>query len=236
MADVRLLIATPVRGSELNATLVTTGYSESVRMLARMMPVGTLPATLTFGADNIRARNRVVAKVLRDAPAVTHVLWWDDDQWPEDLNIVQAMLDTGEDVVGAPYTNKKQPLHWVHQLLGDGRELDARRLLEVRAVGFGFTITTRACLERMWACSRKYTDLPNPHKCANMFGQLFDRLLPGPGTDPEEETLLSEDFSFCKRWRDLGGKIWVYGGPGNLIDHAGMHAWNAREMAGAEVR
>jgi hypothetical protein len=37
--------------------------------------------------------------------------------------------------------------------------------------------------------------------------------------------LHSEDASFCARWRDLGGKVWAYLGPGSPVDHAGDHVF-----------
>jgi hypothetical protein len=231
MTPARLLIATPVRGAEIWSTHVTVGYSESVRALAQEMPVETIPANMFFACDNIRARNRIVAIVLRDFPHVTHVLFWDDDNWPENRAIVGEMMASGEHVISAPYTNKKQPLRWVHQLLNERQE-ERNNLLEVRGVGFGFTMVSRTCLERMSAAARKYTDLPNPWKVANIFGQLYDP--PTPGCTGEDEMLLSEDFSFCKRWREMGGRVVLYTGAG-IIFHAGTHAWNAREMQGGVV-
>jgi len=34
-------------------------------------------------------------------------------------------------------------------------------------------------------------------------------------------TLASEDMSFAQRWRDIGGKVWMYIGPGSPIAHYG---------------
>ena len=227
-----LVIATSFRGSNPWAAHVTIGYAENVRALCQEMP-GTevIPEVVTYACEQVRARNRVAAIVLRDFPKMTYVLWWDDDQWPAERKIVGEMMATGKDLICAPYTNKKPPLRWVHQLLspcpmGDGG------LQRVRSVGFGFTMTSRACLEKMSANARRYTDYPNPLKPANIFGQLYDA--PTPGCAEEDETLLSEDFSFCKRWRELGGHVSLYLNAG-IIFHAGMYPWSAQEMPGGIV-
>ncbi|MGO9247498.1 MAG: hypothetical protein ACLP7W_02760 [Solirubrobacteraceae bacterium] len=37
--------------------------------------------------------------------------------------------------------------------------------------------------------------------------------------------LFSEDTSFAQRWRDIGGKVWLYIGEGSPIAHYGTHKW-----------
>jgi len=44
---------------------------------------------------------------------------------------------------------------------------------------------------------------PSDRQTGNYFG-LFDCLI-----DVESGAALSEDLSFCKRWAELGGEIWV---------------------------
>ena len=226
-----LAIATSFRGSEHLAAPVAWGYAENLRLLCLEMAteVEVIPALVTYSADNIRARNRVAALVLREMPRVTHVLWWDDDQWPEDRRIVREMMTSGEDVISAPYTNKRRPLRWVHQPLDPSPPPEGMRQ-EVRAVGFGFTMTTRRCLETMSRAARKYTDHPRRDAIADIFGMLYDA--PGPGLPEEADMLLSEDFSFCKRWRETGGRV-VLKLDSGAIYHAGGHAWSAHEMPGA---
>lgn len=227
-----VLIATPVRCAEAFPATVSAGYSEKLRELSHALAgVETYPHTIYFAVDVVRARNRIVGIVLRDFPTVTNVLWWDDDVWPENIAIVREMLATGEDVIAAPYTNKRQPMRWIHQPL-DPSPPEVDGLWEVRWVGFGFTMTSRRCLERMTAEHRKYTDAPNTHKIANLFGQTYYR--PPYGLEPEDDTLMSEDFSFCQRWRDMGGRVSVYTRAGVLV-HAGPHGWSAREMPGGIV-
>ncbi len=229
--SVKLAVATPVRASDHYCANVSYGYMNFVMNLSRVMPVEMIDSTMTYSVDNIRARNRIAAHILRERPQVTHVLWLDDDNWADDPRLVLAMLATGEHVLGAAYTNKKSPTRWVHQHL-DPPGTETAYVTEVRSVGFGFTITTTECLRRMSDAARKYTDVPYPHKIANIFGQLYDRLTPGTGAE-DEECLLSEDYSFCKRWRDAGGRVAVFGG--GIIEHAGMKRWSGRDIPGAIV-
>lgn len=230
-----LLIATPVRAAELFAASVSLGYAESRTLLAQRMAVEFLDPALIFSCELVRARNRVAAMVLRELPHVDRVLWWDDDEWPRDVGIVQRMLDTGEDFLAGPYTTKSQPIRWVHTKLDDDPPPDERGMLRIKRCGFGFTLTSRRCLEMVSsaymtdATHPPYWDLPHENLVPNVFGQRY-------GEQGGRVTLLSEDHSFCDRWRDIGGEIWMYGGHGNIIEHAGPHAWDATQMMGAVVR
>ncbi len=217
-----LLIATPVRAAELATAHVSLGYSDFREKLVRLMPdYRALCGSVTFGLDVVRARNRIVGILLsqEEFRPVTHVLWVDDDQWCEDVKIVPEMIERCRGVLGAPYTNKKEPLRWVHRPDGKGGVL---------GVGFGFTMTTRACLEALAREARWYTDFPQAVRCPNLFGQLYDDI---PTPDGPVETLLSEDFSFCKRALEAGIPVELYAEAG-IINHAGGHVWNARGMPG----
>jgi hypothetical protein len=51
--------------------------------------------------------------------------------------------------------------------------------------------------------------------------------------EPETSTYLSEDYSFCKRWTDMGGEIWV-----DLtakLDHAGLMTFRGDLAARADL-
>ncbi len=219
-----LLLATPVRAAELGTALVSLGYSDFRLQLAKLMSFETLCGHVTFGLDVVRARNRIVGTLLSQEAfaGVTHVLWVDDDQWPEDVRIVPEMVKACRGVLGAPYTNKKEPLRWVHRPGPGG---------SVLGVGFGFTMTTRACLESLASRAHWYVDFPQAIRCPNLFGQLYDTI---PAVDGPVETLLSEDFSFCKRALDAGFPVELYERAG-VINHAGGHVWNARGMKGGIV-
>lgn len=240
----RVVVATPVRAAEMHAASVSLGYAEMLLKLHRLLPVEVLAGSLTFATDIVRGRNRIAAKILREIPDATHVLWLDDDQWVDDIAVVSELLALGVDVVGAPYTNKRQPLRWVHLPMAPPVE-PVGQLLEVAGLGFGFTLTTTRALRELSDASplaperhraRLYTDHPNPHRVANIFGQLYHHPAQDQGVDvPEaDQALLSEDYSFCLRWRRAGGRVYLYTAAG-LVHHAGAHAWSAREMAGGVV-
>lgn len=223
----KVIIATPVRAANTDTAVISVGYHNFVYDLMLNMGAEHLDGAITFSCDVVRGRNRLAAKVLREKPDCTHVLWVDDDQWADNWRIVPWMIGTGEDLIGAPYTNKKPPLRWVHQAWSDSPSIpDERGVVDVMGLGFGFTLTSRRCLEKLTNVAEHYQDTPNPHMVGNIFGQLYDQ------PDPQApQVLLSEDYSFCKRWRDLGGKVKLL--PAGVIYHSGAYPWSAKDIVGA---
>lgn len=218
-----LVVATPVGGADVWAAPVTSGYSEHLRQLSKEMDISHV---VEFSDDVVRARNRAAGLILENFPDMTHVLWWDADQWPEDNRVVRSMIDSGVDLVGAPYTSKSPPVRWVHQSLMPWADVSGG-LLRVRSVGFGFTMTSRRCLQKMWDACRPYRDWPHEMRLRDMFGMLYDKV--EPGMPDGEDMLLSEDRSFCKRWSDMGEHVFLQIDAG-IIQHAGCRGWSARDM------
>jgi hypothetical protein len=230
----RIAVATPVRAADVMSAQVSYGYANFVRAMAKD-GAEFIDGSLVFSADVVRARNRIVAHVLRECPHIDAVFWLDDDQYfenPDDgVRVIREMYETGEEVIGCPYTSKKPPLRWVHQLLTPC-PLAVNGVQQVRGLGFGATLTRVSCLRKMSESARVYTDHPATYKVANLFGQVYDS--PRPGLPEDEDALLSEDYSFCKRWRNLGGRVCLYTAAG-IVMHAGPHAHSAREMPGGVI-
>jgi hypothetical protein len=225
----KLVLATPIDGASTQLARVTVGYVQACDALEKHLDAARLPAELLFGRDVGRARNLAVAIVLRDHPAADYVLWLDDDTWPEDIGCIERMAATGEDVIGAPYTTKRDPARWVHQLLTPCPlpEGDVQRM---KFIGMGCTMTSLRCLKRMFAKGRKYTSQEHKIIVSDIFGHLFDK--PRPGAPDEEDAKLSEDFSFVKRWReDHEGRAVVYLKSGRIM-HAGTKAYSETDTAG----
>jgi hypothetical protein len=99
--------------------------------------------------------------------------------------------------------------------------------------GGGFQLIRRSALQKMIAAYpethfRSVHSLPmsgsrwDTQQSSNLYA-LFDCII-----DPETGAYLSEDYSFCLRWRKIGGKIWIdtaskltHTGPYDFVgDHA----------------
>lgn len=235
----KICIATPVYGAPSSAT-VAWGYHNALCGFMRHPDVHLLHGHLTLNLDLVRARSRIVRMFLEtDA---TDLLMWDSDVVPRDMNVIHAMVASEKDVIALPYPRKT--IHWeviadnvrdeqeqaIHgrqsgsELEGYGldwplRILDQKHengIAKVSEVGLGFTLIRRHVLEKMvkhYDGALGFTD----HIEGRGFHTvaLFQLWL-------KDGDLLSEDYSFCRRWRDIGGDVHV------LIDparHIGTYAF-----------
>jgi hypothetical protein len=113
------------------------------------------------------------------------------------------LLDHPVDMVAGVYPHRKDPLTFPVAWT-DAEELWAdpeTGLLEASGVPGGFLRVTRKAIAAM---SERYADLEYE----------TDRVPGGKAVGLFEpyrigKRKLSEDYSFCRRWRDMGGKVWV---------------------------
>lgn len=138
-------------------------------------------------------------------PDSTHLLFVDDDiGFP--AACVLDMLTFGEPVVGAIYRKKTFEYDWAASGLPPGEaEFRGRAFLEVEGLGAGLLLIRRDAVTTMM---EKFPELIRPHmtigdfaRCERTIG-LFDHLM-------SEKGKVSEDISFCRRWRQAGGKVWA---------------------------
>lgn len=113
------------------------------------------------------------------------------------------LLDHPVDFVAGVYPHRKDPLTFP-VVYTDAEELWAdpeTGLLEVAGVPAGFLRVSRQALLKMTEhyAELEYTAIKAPNKTAV---GLFEPYRTG-------KKKLSEDLSFCQRWRDIGGKVWV---------------------------
>lgn len=175
-----------------------------------------------------RCRNSLVAAFL-DASASTHLMFIDADIGFEP-EAVERLLAFDAEVAAGLYPLKV--IHWpqAKQRLSTAATPEdlARTGLNYVGVacqaadkeerngfvtgkyaGTGFMLIKRSAIEKMVAAypETKYSEIqtyPLPKVPSRNQYNLFDCVI-----DPDTGVYLSEDFSFCKHWRDCGGKIWL---------------------------
>ena len=173
-----------------------------------------------------RSRNTLVTQFL-NTPGATHLLFIDADIAFE-ASQVYHMLSFDQDFVAGIYPLKV--IDWSNR--GDeaggerGRDLPnrpaalrrhalrrqrarTRKAASRRAsiAAAAFMLLKRQMIERMIAAypESRYKSV---HAYSNAKGDvnyaLFECMI-----DKETNAYISEDFGFCQKWRDIGGKIWL---------------------------
>ncbi len=219
----QLLVATPCYGG-----LVTQRYMQSVFALLQYGAAnGFGVAVELLGYDSLipRARNTLVATFL-DRPEATHLMFIDADIGfvPEQ---VARMLAFDQDVVAGMYPLKliddgvavaermaagetlaSAQTRYVGALAEDAAARAVDGFAPGTYAGTGFMLIRRTALERMTRAypQTRYTachDREQPRLSANNYA-LFDCII-----EPETREYLSEDYTFCHRWRAIGGTLWL---------------------------
>jgi hypothetical protein len=230
-----VLIATPCFGA-----MVHQVYMLSILKLLCSPLAQRVGFTLEMlGHDSLitRSRNTLVARFLA-SPAATHLLFVDADIGfePEQL---ERMLAFDQPVVAGIYPLKV--LHWsgAAERQRAGEAPDAAPLLYVgepcrgaeaerdgafitgKHAGTGFMLLRRDALLRMIEAypETRYRGIdsfdPASAEGSPQYA-LFDCMIA-----PETGQYISEDWTFCRRWRALGGKVWL--DTLGRLTHVGAH-------------
>jgi hypothetical protein len=223
-----IYVATPCYGG-----LVTTQYMLSVLALRDYAAANGFAADVfLLGRDSLvtRSRNTLVADFMTGQGA-THLMFIDADIGFEPAQ-VQRMLDLDEDIVAGMYPAKT--LDWSPPARIAEREppqtaalnyvgkFCARENLEVKGsfatgeyCGTGFMLIKREAIARMIAAypetayGSDHVHVSGPDGDAAGGGRRALHALFECAIDPDTREYLSEDFGFCRRWRAIGGKIWL---------------------------
>jgi hypothetical protein len=236
-----IVVATPCYGGN-----VTNYYALSaIKLKAACIERGVELSFRMLGGDALitRARSNLAAEFL-DEPDATHLLFIDADIGfrPEQ---VFALLDGNRDVVSGVYPMKIVNWDRIEAQTGTGRPLvpaatmsyavefldpaaitPVDGLAQVRYVGTGFMLIRRAVFTRMAEHypALKFRGFGRPTlEDRERFG-FFESMI-----DPETGSYLSEDYAFCKRWRDIGGEIWIH--LDSRLTHVGNIAFDGDLMS-----
>lgn len=203
--------------------MVTINYMLAMMQLKDVLNRERIPFKLLTPAHEslvTRARNGIANAFLRDAPC-THLLFIDADIAFPPL-LVPRMLAANKDVVCGVYPVKglrldrimAQPAGTPPEVaeaasldyavkFAPGSQADASGLVEVEYGATGFMLIKKQVLARMAEAmpELRYRYAYINEEARENFA-FFDTAI-----DPETRDYLPEDYAFCKRWRDLGGKI-----------------------------
>lgn len=173
-----------------------------------------------------RGRNSLVAKFLAFEPKSTHLMFIDADIGFEPEEVLKLIL-ANKDVAGGLYPKKALPIQYVVNKIPNSEK--EGNLVEVANLGTGFMLIKRQVIETLiqrrpdlhYADAIGLDPKYDPYKYA-----LFDTQI-----DPSTKEYLSEDYYFCKLWRENGGKIWA--DLSIKLDHTGYYkfAGDATQLA-----
>jgi|TARA_R110000824_G_scaffold120382_3_gene275636 hypothetical protein len=234
MSGVHVLIATPCHSGS-----VTEGYMRSLLALSHVFrDYGINMDMSILGGDSLitRARNGLAGFFILEKK-FTHLLFIDDDL-SFNPNTIMRMIASDLDVVGGCYPLKKYHMEkvmesaakytepediWANSLTYAYTGLEDERgvtrlsvtdgFCEVRDVATGLMLITRNCVDKLMAaypelyCGEEsgldiYNDIhPDIEK---NFWLFFETSF-----DKTTKRYLSEDYHFCKLWRDIGEEVWM---------------------------
>jgi hypothetical protein len=94
-------------------------------------------------------------------------------------------------------------------------------LVAIQDAGTGFMLIKREVIEKIIEAHPeiKYTH----EEDQSTWHAVFDCII-----DPEENRYLSEDYTFCRRWQKLGGKVWL--DTEVILNHVGSYKFDGHPM------
>jgi hypothetical protein len=239
-----VFIATPCYGG-----MVGEPYLKAMTQLSILFKHHNLQFTLATIANEslvTRARNTLTAMFLENS-MYTHMMFIDADIGFNPQDIIKLLHRDKEVVTGA---YPKKSINWpgVHQMAStydsenawnlakhqaqyvinikrehrDQEEIPiVDGLIPVLDSGTGFMMIKKSCIQKMIEKypETKYTNDLNTNPIYNpYFYALFDTMI-----DPISKRYLSEDYTFCRRWQEMGGEIWM--DPSIDLDHYGSYSF-----------
>jgi hypothetical protein len=217
-----LFVATPTY-----AGLATTSYITSLLALHTACAALGIGLNVRFFSDSLvtRARNELVTLFLKHSEA-THLMFIDADIGFSPDQVLR-LLHFNVDTAAGAYPLKQIDWAKAERAIKAGRS-DVRSaalhyvlawedpasiqvkdgFARVKRTGTGFLLIRRSVIQKMceaYPQLRHAAPLYAGHPCdTDARWALFDCMI-----DPDTGEYLSEDYAFCRRWRDLGGEVWL---------------------------
>lgn len=194
-----------------------------------------------------RARNYCVDEFMRSD--CTHMMFIDSDIGfdPRDIVAMMALMsdDSEYDVLAGPYPKKTISWEKIKLAVDKGIADDDANVLEkyvgdyvfnpkagngtiridepveVSEVGTGFMMTRRSAFEKFVAAYPQYSYKPDHVRTEHFDGSREIMQYFQAEIDPVSKRYLSEDYWFCQKLSQAGGKIWYC--PWMKLQHVGTY-------------
>ena len=229
-----LFIATPAYSGGMHCS-----YVQSLLDLQRTLLTYGIPHTIQFMFNESlisRARNKLAELFLKSE--ATHLLFIDADI-EFDPNDVLLLLHFDKDLIGGAYPLKTINWEGVKKAIAKNPDISAAELvnqgaqwsthpfegrmtmpavtpIEVQELATGFMLISRKVFETLKPHVPTYTP---PSNDAHYPNPAHDYFFVGVCNDRYE----SEDYSFCRRWRELDGQVWLC--PWIKLNHFGSYGF-----------
>ena len=244
VSNYKIFVATPVHSEvSIHYTQALLKFQQKCLQRNIIVSFSLLKSSLVT-----QGRNLCVAEFLNAKENYTHLLFIDSDIDFE-FDTIMKMLDRDKDIIAAPYPMKM--IDWGKIK----RRIDALKLNdaeEISAAGYTFPLkiegmkelviengvaqVTHAPTGCMLIKRKVITDMIEHYPELEIyqptvinkeevtkanFYNLFDTY-----HEPETKRYYGEDFGFCKRWTNMGGKIHIY--CMDTITHTGEYQYSGR--------
>ena len=197
----KVLIGTPAYDGRVDVWFANS-LVNTVRMSYEKETI-VVPVYMAYDSLVQRARNDLVRLAIEED--FDDLIFIDSDQeWNPEW--IFQLLDHDADVVGGTVVKKSDTPAFNVKALPEGLK-EENGLMEVECVGTGFMKISKDALKKVWEVSPEYQ---NEGRLCRM---VFDiQIMDGQ--------LVSEDNVFCRKWRDLGGKVYI--DPSMTCNHIGV--------------
>lgn len=195
--QIKVLIATPSYDGKLDIYYVDSLLNTLSKSLENNVTV--YPFFICYDSLIQRARNDLFKTAYTNDIDVLFFIDGDIGWNPDDFF---KLVKSDKDLIGGSYRKKtdEEELYVVKALDKDNSKLnlniDKDGLLEVAGLGCGFMKISRKAMEVLWNVSKPYVSEKGEAK------MVFEVVC-------ENNDLISEDIYMCKKWRDLGNKVYL---------------------------
>ena len=216
MTTPALMIATHSYGT------VLPQYARSLAVLGSHLSMWGVPHQFAMVRDCLVGRGRDRAAAHFRASACTHLLFIDGDiEFPPEA--VARLLRAKKPLVAASYAMKDESGRFAFCLdpaQAKGAQVDADSgVVEVAGVGTGFMLIERQVFDAIEAAGLAPAWSHEDGQGGSMAMRgFFEEVI-------EDGARVSEDYTFCRRYRRAGGRVWLC--PEIKLRHWGERVWEA---------